>query len=239
MDYAIKGKTYWLVGASAGIGAALARELDRRGAKLVLSARSKEGLEAVAATLTQPAQSVPMDVTDQTSVSRTVETLKDIDGVIYVAGDYAPMSAATWEAARAVTVSAINYTGALNVLGALVPRFARHDRGHVVIVGSLAGFSGLPGAVGYGDSKAALMHLVQNLRVDLKASKVRLQLINPGFVKTRLTEKNEFRMPFIMEPEKAAQIMADHMETNRFSKSFPRLFSWVFKARGILEIIRM
>jgi NADP-dependent 3-hydroxy acid dehydrogenase YdfG len=239
MTYSVKGKTYWVVGASAGIGAALVKELDRRGASLVLSARSEVGLLEVAASLSRLPRIVPMDVTNPAEVARGISEMEDIDGVIYMAGDYTPMDVGTWDTNRAVSVSAVNYGGALNVMGALVPRFIDRAKGHFVIIGSLAGFSGLPGAIAYGDSKAALMHLARNMKADLKGSELRVQLINPGFVDTRLTQKNNFRMPFIMAPEKAAHIIADHMETARFSKSFPRLFSWYFKLRGILEIMRM
>lgn len=234
----VDGKTYWLVGASAGIGAALARELDRRGAKLVLSARSEAGLAEVSATLAQSPRVVPMDVTDARSVARAVDRLGLVDGVIYMAGDYVPMTAQDWDARRAAEISAVNYTGALTVLGEVVPAFVRRDAGHVVVVGSLAGFSGLPGAISYGASKAAAMHLAQNLRVDLKGTAVRVQVVNPGFVDTRLTRQNEFRMPFIATPEVAARKIARHMERRGFSTSFPRGFAWVFKAKAIWEILR-
>ncbi len=235
---ALKGKIYWLVGASAGIGAALARELDRRGAGLVLSARSEEGLAEVAATLEHAARTLPLDVTDAEAVRRGAAQLGDIDGVIYMAGDYTPMTAQTWDTDKARQVSAVNYTGALNVLGEVVPGFVKRDHGHIVIIGSLAGFAGLAGAISYGASKAAVMHLAGNLHADLKNTGIRVQRINPGFVDTRLTRKNDFRMPFITTPEKAAAMIAAHMKKTRFSVSFPKIFSWYFKLKAIGEIIR-
>jgi len=234
----INGKTYWLVGASAGIGAALAKELDAKGASLILSARSVQGLEDVAATLSKPCQIHPCDVTNADEVLRIAAKIEHLDGVIYMAGDYEPMSAATWDPLRAKTISDVNYMGALYVLGAVVPSFVRRDSGHVVIIGSLAGFAGLPGAISYGASKAALMHLAQDIRADLKGSNLRVQLVNPGFVDTRLTRLNEFRMPFITTADKAAKIIARHMETRRFSKSFPGLFSLFFKLKGIGFLLR-
>jgi short-subunit dehydrogenase len=235
----LDGKTYWLIGASAGIGAALARELDARGATLVLSARSRTGLAEVAATLSRPARILPFDVTDAAALPAEAPDPDEIDGLIYMAGDYQPMTARTWDAARAHRISAINYTGALDLLGQMVPGFARRGRGHVVIIGSLAGYAGLPGAISYGASKAALMHLAQNLRVDLKGTGVHVQLVNPGFVDTRLTRMNDFRMPFITTPDKAARIIANHMERRRFSRSFPAGFSWILKLRAMAMLARL
>lgn len=232
MAHSVKGKTYWLVGASAGIGAALARELDSRGASLVLSARSTLGLAEVALTLKNPARIIPVDVTDFDRVRALMPELGDIDGVIVMAGDYAPMSAAQWDAERANRISMVNYMGPLNLLGKLVPAFVRRGHGHVVIIGSLAGYAGLPGAISYGASKAALMHLAQNLRQDLKGTGVRVQMVNPGFVDTRLTRLNQFHMPFIATSEKAAAVIARHMERRRFSASFPFGFSMVLKLRA-------
>lgn len=234
----LAGKTYWLVGASFGIGAALAQELDRRGARLVLSARSRDRLQEVAASLSAPPIAIPCDVTDSASVAQAVAEAGEIDGVIYMAGDYDPMTAANWNPDRALRIADVNFNGALRVFGALVPDFARRNSGHVVVVGSLAGFAGLPGAIGYGSSKAAVMQLARDMRADLKATGVRVQLVNPGFVDTRLTRKNAFRMPFIMDDAKAARIIADHMTSRRFSRSFPALFSWVFRLMGIGDLIR-
>ena len=238
MDRSLSGKTYWLVGASFGIGAALARELDRRGAHLVLSARSKEKLADVSATLSPQPKIVLCDVTDSASVAQAAAEAGKIDGVIYMAGDYDPMTAADWKSDRALRIADVNYNGALRIFGAVVPAFAKRDRGHVVVVGSLAGFSGLPGAIGYGSSKAAIMQLAKDMRADLKKTGVRVQLVNPGFVDTRLTRKNAFRMPFIMTDDKAAQIIANHMTSRRFSRSFPSVFSWVFRLMGIRDLIR-
>lgn len=238
MDRSLAGKTYWLVGASFGIGAALARELDRRGGRLVLSGRTPERLADVSATLSGSAKIVRCDVTDSASVAQAVSDAGEIDGVIYMAGDYDPMTAANWNSERALRIADVNFNGALRVFGAVVPAFAKRDRGHVVVVGSLAGFTGLPGAIGYGSSKAAIMQLAKDMRADLKTTGVRVQLVNPGFVDTRLTRKNGFRMPFIMTDEKAARIISDHMTRRRFSCSFPSLFSWVFRLLGIRDLLR-
>ena len=119
----------------------------------------------------------------------------------------------------------INFTGAVRVLAAVVPRFVESGKGHIVIIGSLSGFRGLSGALGYGASKAGIMHLAENIHADLYSSGVKVQLINPGFIKTRLTDKNDFKMPFIMSAEEAAKNVINAMLSDRFQTNFPRIFS--------------
>ena len=129
----------------------------------------------------------------------------------------------------------VNFTGAVRVLGHVVPAMVTRDAGHIVLTGSLAGFRGLPGAVGYGASKAGIMSLAETLHADLWRTGVRVQLANPGFIKTRLTDKNQFNMPFLMTPEQAAQETFELMcDTGAFDRSFPRLFSLVFRLSRLL-----
>lgn len=232
------GKTYWLVGASAGIGAALARQMDALGASMILSGRSRDALSDLADELQNDPRVVVCDVTDDTSVASAAAEAGEIDGVIFMAGDYDPMTAQNWDGPAAARISDVNYSGVMRVMGHVVPTFADRDAGHILIVGSLAGFAGLPGAIAYGASKAAAMHLAENLYVDLKETGVKVQLANPGFVKTRLTDKNAFRMPFIMTPEVAAGHIVKHMRSRRFSRSFPSLFAWFFKLRAIWYLLR-
>lgn len=222
-----KTRTWWIVGASDGLGAALARALDAAGARTVLSARSVDKLDRVAAGLTG-ATVLPMDVTDAASVSAGVHKAGAVDGVIYCVGLYDPMSARDWHPERAVKMAEANFTGALRLLGHVTPAMLRQGHGRIVLIGSLAGFTGLPGAIGYGASKAALMHLAENMRADLSGSGVQVQRVNPGFIRTRLTDKNEFRMPQIMEPNQAAARVMAAIRSGRFSTSFPRPFSWLF-----------
>ncbi len=223
------GKRYWLVGASEGLGRALAEVMSRAGVELVLSARSEDRLQELADSLPGRAQVVPVDVSDMDSVRKAAEAAGEIDGVIYLAGVYWPMSARDWKADEAVQMCDINFTGAMRVMGAVVPGFVARDRGHVVLVGSLSGFRGLPGAIGYAASKAGVMALAESMQADLRTTGVEVQLVNPGFIKTRLTEKNDFTMPFIMSPEEAAQETFQHLNTDHFKKSFPTVFSWLFR----------
>lgn len=223
----LAGRRYWLIGASEGLGRALAEALDAEGASLVLSARNEKRLADIASGL-RDAKAVPIDVTDPKSVSNASEAVGDIDGVIYSAGAYEPMKATEWNTDAATLMAEVNFIGGLHVLGQIVPRFVKKNEGHIVLIGSLSGFRGLPGAIGYGASKAALMHIAENLRIDLRETSVEVQMMNPGFIRTRLSVKNDFGMPQIMEPEDAAARVVKAMKGRRFSTSFPAPFAWLF-----------
>ena len=233
----LAGKHYWLVGASAGIGKALAHELADAGVDLTLSARSGTALNELNRELRGTAQVVPLDVTNSDSIDQAMLSVQDIDGLVYLAGDYTPMAALNWNETDAIKMADVNFLGAMRILPRVLRSTKLKEDGHLVIVGSLAGFSGLPGAIGYGASKAALMHLAENIKSDFKGTEMRVQVVNPGFVKTRLTDKNEFKMPFIQTPEKAAKQIVTHMNTKRFSKSFPGAFSWFFKLRAVWKLL--
>jgi short-subunit dehydrogenase len=228
------GKRYWLVGASDGLGRALAERMSRMGTHLVLSARDEEKLTALAEALPGPATVAPCDVADDASVARAAEIAGEIDGMVFVAGVYWPLSAQEWNAGQVTAMCDVNFTGCARVLGHVVPPMVARDRGHIVLTGSLSGFRGLPGAIGYAASKSGVMALAESMQCDLRRTGVDVQLINPGFIRTRLTDKNDFAMPFIMDPEPAAEIMFDFMQTDRFKRSFPELFSWVFRGSQFL-----
>ena len=221
------GKRYWLIGASEGLGAALAKALALSGAHVVVSARAENKLQALAAQLPN-VNTAPLDVTDMAAVQHTAERLGPLDGIVYLAGYYDPMKAQNWESGAVAQMTAVNFTGALNVLGAIVPGFVARNAGHIVLIGSLAGYRGLPGSIGYGASKAALMHMGETLYADLHNTGVKVQNINPGFIKTRLTAKNTFQMPQLMQPEEAAEHVLKAMRSNRFDTAFPKPFAWLF-----------
>ena len=230
----LNGKRYWLVGASEGLGRALAQSMAERGARLVLSARNAERLADLAASLPGGAEVQACDVADAASVRAAAATIGPVDGVIWLAGVYWPMAAQDWDADKAEAMIDINLTGCARVLGAVVPGMVARGSGHVVITGSLAGFRGLPGAVGYAASKAGCVVLAESLRADLHRTGVRVQLANPGFIRTRLTDLNRFDMPQLMEPEDAAARMIRLMESSRFSSSFPAPFAWIFRLGNFL-----
>lgn len=227
------GKTYWLVGASEGLGLALARQMAEAGANVILSARNPDRLSQAAASIPR-ARAIAMDVGDSASVTQAAAQLGAIDGMVFLAGVYAPIKAQDWNAPEVESMCNVNFTGLARVLGAVVPDMVARDRGHVVITGSLSGFRGLPGAIGYAASKAGTMAMAECLYADLRGTGVRVQLGNPGFIRTRLTDKNDFSMPFLMEPEQAAAEMMTLMNSRHFKRSFPTLFSWLFRGGNFL-----
>ena len=229
-----QGKRYWLVGASEGLGLALAQKLSAAGAELILSARSEDALQKAVAGLPGKATALPVDVASSESVAAAAARLGDVDGVVFLAGVYWPMRAQDWDAKAAETMADVNFTGCIRAIGAVLPGMVARGSGHVVITGSLSGFRGLPGAIGYAASKAGTMVLAESLYADLRKSGIAVQLANPGFIRTRLTAKNAFPMPFIMEPEAAAEIMFRHMQSRRFKISFPTVFSWLFRGGNFL-----
>jgi len=230
-----QGKRYWLVGASEGLGAALAHKINAAGAEVIVSARNAERLEELVQSLPGRARAVAMDVRDDASVTEAAKAVGEVDGLVYLAGVYWPMPSTEWQAEEVTAMADVNFTGAVRVLGAVIPGMVARDAGHVVLTGSLSGFRGLPGAIGYTASKAGVMNLAESMRADLWRTGVRVQLANPGFIKTRLTDKNTFKMPFIMSPEDAAQEMFELMcDDSAFQRHFPRLFSYLFRLSRFL-----
>lgn len=224
-----QGKRYWLVGASEGLGREVAFCLSRAGAEVIVSARSEDRLKELVADLPGNASYVTVDVTDRAAVEAAAAEIGDIDGVVYLAGVYWPMKAQEWDNEKADMMGEVNFLGASRVVGSVIKDMVAKNAGHIVLVGSLSGFRGLPGAIGYSSSKAGMMSLAESMQADLRTSPINVQLINPGFIKTRLTDKNDFNMPFIMSPEDAAKEVFEHMNTDHFKKSFPMVFSWLFR----------
>ena len=227
------GKTWWLVGASEGLGAALARQMGARGDSVILSARNADKLAQLAAEIPD-ARAVPCDVSDRASVEQAAAQLGEIDGVIYLAGVYWPTKAQEWNADHVEAMIDINLTGAARVLGQVVPAMVARGHGQIVLTGSLAGYRGLPGAIGYGASKGGLMHLAETMHADLRGSGIVVQQLNPGFIRTRLTDKNDFTMPFIMEADAAAATMLRLSDSGRFKAAFPTVFGLVFRIGQLL-----
>jgi len=224
-----QGKRYWLVGASEGLGREVAFCLSRAGAEVIVSARSEDRLKALVEELPGKASYITVDVADRAAVEAAAKEAGEIDGVVYLAGVYWPMKAQEWDNEKADMMGEVNFLGASRVVGSVIKDMVANDAGHIVLVGSLSGFRGLPGAIGYCSSKAGMMSLAESMQADLRTSPIEVQLVNPGFIKTRLTEKNDFNMPFIMSPEDAAKEVFEHMNTDGFKKSFPMMFSWVFR----------
>ncbi len=223
------GKTFWLIGASEGLGRALAHELSDAGAILCLSARDRGRLDSLASCLPGPATIAPLDVRDSASVIAAFADLPPIDGIIYCAGAYEPVVATDWNAAAVETMCDVNLTGAVRALGAAMPALSAQGGGHIVLIGSLAGLVGFPRSIGYGASKAGLIQLAESLRIDLPRPAFKVQIINPGFIETRLTAKNDFPMPNILSAAAAARRTRRIMERNRFRSYFPWRFAALFR----------
>ncbi len=224
------GKRYWLVGAADGLGEALAHRLSRAGAHVIVSSRTAEKLADVSDALPGQSSIQVVDIADDASVKAAAKAIGKIDGVVLLAGVYWPFSAREWNADQATAMADVNFTGYIRVLGQVVPDFVDRNEGHIVVTSSLTGFRGLPASIGYTASKAGTMSLAECMYADLRKTNVDVQIVNPGFIKTRMTDKNEFNMPFIMTADEAAQAMFEHMCTDSFKKSFPFGFSLFFRA---------
>jgi NAD(P)-dependent dehydrogenase (short-subunit alcohol dehydrogenase family) len=228
-----QGRQVWLVGASAGIGAAVARELARRGATLALSARSAEGLHALGL---QDALLLPCDATDTASLRTARDAILRawgrLDLVIYLAGDYEPMGADDFDLARAEQVVTVNFNGGMRLAATVLPHL--RAGGGLAFVASVAGYRGLPRSACYGPGKAALIHLAQCLHFELAPRGIGVWLVNPGFVKTRLTARNDFTMPALLTADEAAVATLDGFRKGSFEIHFPKRFTWVLKLLSLL-----
>ena len=227
------GKRVWLVGASSGIGAALAQALAAQGAQLALSARRLDKLQALGIA---GALLLPCDSLDNASLTAVRATLigawGGIDLVVYLAGDYTPMRADDFDLARAEQVVAVNFNGAMRLAATVLPDLPAG--GGIAFVASVAGYRGLPKALCYGPGKAALIHFAECLYLDLAARHIGVWIINPGFVQTRLTAQNDFAMPALLSPEAAAQAMIEGLASGRFEIHFPKRFTGVLKFLSLL-----
>lgn len=230
------GKRYWLVGASEGLGRALAHKMSRAGVEVIVSARSEERLQELVAELPGRARYVTVDITDSASVAAAVAEVGEIDGVVFLAGIATLMPAQDWEPEKVELMFDANLTGAARVIGRVIGPMIDRDEGHIVMTGSLSAYRGLPGAIGYSASKAGLMSLAESVHGDLKNTKLCVQIVNPGYIQTRMQDDNPHPKPFIMTPDEAAQHMFDHMNTDRFHKAFPTGFSLLFRVSRFLPL---
>ena len=236
-----RGRNVWLIGASSGIGRATASALHACNANVVVSARSAQALERF--TTEHPgSRALPLDVTDAPAVRAAVQQLRargTMDCVVYCAGHYQAMEADAIDLPEMLQHNAINYVGALNLLDALLPTLLAQplrdgQRGHISLMGSVAGYRGLPRSLAYGPTKAALINLSETLYLDLHSQGIGVSLINPGFVDTPLTRKNDFAMPALLTPAQAAQAILKGWARGAFEIHFPRRFTWGMKLLRLL-----
>lgn len=249
-DY--RGRRVWVIGASYGIGEAIARDLLDRGAKVALSARKRDLLKAVAGKH-RDALIAPLDVTDAASVHAAAEAIErawgGFDLALVVAGTHVEMrahlglvvggsavelDAPHWNLAKARQLLEVNLHGVLNCVDAILPLLLRQGSGGIGIVSSVAGYVGLPKALVYGASKAALINFAESLYGDLRPQGIGVYLINPGFVDTPLTQKNEFTMPALMKAEDAARLTLDEIAAGAFEIHYPKRFTRWLKLLRLL-----
>lgn len=223
-----RGKRVWVIGASTGIGEACAHLLADLGADVAFSARSADKLLATSAG-TPRALAVPLDVTDRASVASACARIEaqwgGIDLVLVVAGGYNEMRADRIDLAAANAMIDLNLRGAFNCLDVVLPLLLRQGSGGIGIVASVAGYGGLPKALVYGPTKAALINLSESLYLDLRPRGIAVYQINPGFVDTPLTAHNDFKMPALMTAQDAALEMVKGIERGQFHIHFPRRFT--------------
>ena len=231
------GRHVWLVGASTGIGRATASALHRLGATVTVSARGQAALDDFVRT--HPgAHALACDATDADALHRAAEGLVQRHGAIhlalYCAGHYRAMRATAFDLPEALRHQQINYVGALNLLDAVLPTLLRQgaagEPAHLSLVASVAGYRGLPNALAYGPTKAALINLAEVLYLDLRPHGVGVSLVNPGFVETPLTAQNHFHMPALIGPDAAAEAIVDGWRAGAFEIHFPKRFTRLLKA---------
>ena len=230
-------RVVWIVGASSGIGQATAAQLHALGAVVVVSARNAAALGAFAAA--HPgSQALALDAGKRDDVRAAMLKLLTLNGrvdlVMYCAGHYKEMTAQAFDLDEMLRHLQINYIGALNVLDAVLPILRRQGSGHISLVASVAGYRGLPKAMAYGPTKAALQHLADTLYIDLHGQGLGVSVINPGFVATPLTAGNDFDMPALLTPEQAAGHIVDGWQRGRFEIDFPKRFTLWLKFLRLL-----
>ncbi len=223
------GRVAWIVGASSGIGRATAAALHARGATVVASARSAAGLDGLVAACPGTI-ALPLDITDREAVATAARQARSLGGgrldlVMHCAGHYKAMRATAFDLDEMLRHQQVNYVGALHLLGAVLPGMLAARQGHISLVASVAGYRGLPNALAYGPTKAALQNLADVLRLDLHAQGLGVSVVNPGFVRTALTAGNGFRMPALLTPEQAAAHIVRGWADGRYEIHFPRRFT--------------
>ena len=230
-------KKIWITGASSGIGKALTEKFAAEGWKVAASARRKEILDKMSEH--ENIFSFPLDVTDQDQIKNSFEKIiKDFNGLnlcVFSSGTYDPKLEQEINIKQNKFVMETNFFGVLHCINTVENYFKSKRDGHISIVSSIAAYRGLPNSSGYGPSKAALTNLTESLYFDFKKHNVRISLISPGFIKTPLTDKNDFPMPFIKSPEFAAEKMFKGLTKGKsFEIHFPKALTILLKILRIL-----
>jgi len=231
-------KNVWITGASSGIGKAVAIKFANKGWQVAASARRKKLLDELSEN-NPNISSFPLDVTNCESCEQAFKSIlkkySNIDVCIFSSGTYDPKTEKQINLEQIENVMKVNFFGTLNCIKAVESDFKNKRKGHVAIMSSVAGYRGLPNSSGYGPSKAALINLSESLYFDFKRYEIRVSLISPGFIKTALTDKNNFKMPFIKSPEYAAdKIYNGLIKSDSFEIAFPKELTIIMKIFKIL-----
>ena len=232
-------KRVWIIGASSGIGEACAKALLFQGAKVALSSRRVERLHQIANTgVVNQALVIPLDVTDDGQLQNGYKTILSawggIDLLLFVSGVYTPLRADNFDITVAEKTIDANLLGPMRAVALVLPEMLKAHSGHIAIVGSVAGYSGLPKALAYGPSKAAIINFCENLYYDLLPTEVSVHMISPGFVATEATAQNDFEMPALISAEVAANEILMGIQKGEFDIHFPKRFSRFLKFLRIL-----
>ena len=226
----------WITGASTGLGRALALRMAGDGWCVAVSARNTALLATLAeasASLSGRIVAYPLDVTDLAAVRAIVEAIESNHGAIAQAvlnaGSHQPVNAAAFKAETFRTLTELNLMGTVNCLDAILPGMMKRRSGRIAVVASVAGYRGLPSAAAYGMTKAGLINMAEALKPELDLHGIHMQVVNPGFIRTPLTDKNDFPMPFLMEVDDAAAKLYRGLGSNRFEIVFPRRFAYILK----------
>ena len=226
------GEHIWIIGASSGIGEALACKLAKGGATLILSARREEELQRLNAALDGAHLVMPLDVLDAQAIEHTARQIADkvtkLDRVIFLAAIYKPAEIKDRDVSFTQQLIQVNLTGAILTTYAVLPIFEAQKSGQIVLCGSVAGYTGLPGGQPYSATKAGVMNFAESLHAEAP-NYVDVKLISPGFVRTRITDKNDFPMPMRIEPEQAAEAIVKGLKARAFEIHFPKAFTFMVK----------
>ena len=233
----LSGKVAWVVGGSSGIGAAVARELQSRGALVAISARRSGQLDEVSA---GTMLAVAADVTDPASLMAAASRIRDelgpIDLAVLSAGYWKQMTGNDWDAETFDRHVDVNLIGMSNAIAAVLPQMLDRRRGVIAGISSVAGYRGLAGSAAYGATKAAQINLLESLRIQVARRGVRVVTICPGFVSTELTAGNDFPMPFIIEADEAGRAICDGLERGRTEIVFPVRMALLMKAARLVPV---
>jgi len=225
----LKNKNIWIIGASSGIGEALGRELATQGANVTFSARREDKLNEIVNSLNGNHTALALDASNPDEMITAAKSIKNLDCVIFLAAIYAPHSKKSKDIQFVHKMFDINVGGAFNTVNAVQSIFEESGKGQIVLCGSIAGYRGLPYGQPYCATKAAILNYAESLKIELEEKNIKVQVISPGFVKTPLTDKNDFPMPMMIEAKDAAKAIAKGIISNAHEIHFPKRFTYIMK----------